>query len=165
MSKMAFCLACSNEKHGVKTRVSLKHTCGKGNDPILEVNVPAGLNALACGIFERNVLKGFYEKEKNIGEMLCLIHSEVSEALEADRNSKYSRLPDPDKNVLLGWVNEDDFTADYNKKVKGSFEEEMADIFIRLLDMCAYQGVDIEFHVKAKMRYNLSRKKYHEKKY
>ena len=40
--------------------------------------VPGGLNALACAIYERNVQKGFYEKEKNIGEMLCLIHSEVS---------------------------------------------------------------------------------------
>ena len=43
------------------------------------------INRLAKEIHKNNVSKGFYDKEKNIGEMLCLIHSEVSEALEADR--------------------------------------------------------------------------------
>lgn len=127
--------------------------------------VPGGINNLACAIYERNVEKGFYEKEKNIGEMLCLIHSEVSEALEADRNRSYAMLTEPQRNVLMGWTGNDDFIKDYKDKVKGSFEEEMADIFIRLLDMCAFKGIDIEFHVKAKMRYNLSREKYHGKKY
>lgn len=127
--------------------------------------VPGGINNLACAIYERNVEKGFYEKEKNIGEMLCLIHSEVSEALEADRNRRYAMLTEPQRNVLMGWTGSDDFVKDYKDKVKGSFEEEMADIFIRLLDMCAFKGIDIEFHVKAKMRYNLSREKYHGKKY
>lgn len=127
--------------------------------------VPGGINDLACAIYERNVEKGFYEKEKNIGEMLCLIHSEVSEALEADRNRSYAMLTEPQRNVLMGCTGSDDFIKDYKDKVKGSFEEEMADIFIRLLDMCAFKGIDIEFHVKAKMRYNLSREKYHGKKY
>lgn len=127
--------------------------------------VPAGLNKLACAIYERNVEKGFYEKEKNIGEMLCLIHSEVSEALEADRNRSYATLTEPQRNVLMGWNGSDDFVKDYKDKVKGTFEEEMADIVIRLLDMCAFKGIDIEFHVKAKMRYNMLREKYHGKKY
>ena len=127
--------------------------------------VPGGINDLACAIYERNVEKGFYEKEKNIGEMLCLIHSEVSEALEADRNRSYAMLTEPQRNVLMCWTGSDDFINDYKLKVKGTFEEEMADIFIRLLDMCAFKGIDIEFHVKAKMRYNLSREKYHGKKY
>lgn len=127
--------------------------------------VPGGINDLACAIYERNVEKGFYEEEKNIGEMLCLIHSEVSEALEADRNRSYAMLTEPQRNILMGWTGSDDFINDYKLKVKGTFEEEMADIFIRLLDMCAFKGIDIEFHVKAKMRYNLSREKYHGKKY
>lgn len=29
MSRKAFCQACSNEKHGVKTRRAVEHTCGK----------------------------------------------------------------------------------------------------------------------------------------
>lgn len=30
MSKIAFCAACSAERHGVKTRVAIEHTCEKG---------------------------------------------------------------------------------------------------------------------------------------
>lgn len=124
--------------------------------------VPAGLNDLANAIYQRNVQKGFYEKEKNTGEMLCLIHSEISEALEADRKGRYTTSH---MDAVNGWVKDTDFIEFYNEKVKGTFEEEMADIFIRLLDMCAFRKIDIEKHVVAKMRYNLHREKYHGKKY
>ena len=43
------------------------------------------MNKLSQTIYDNNVKKGFYDREKNIGEMLALIHSEVSEALECDR--------------------------------------------------------------------------------
>lgn len=146
------------------TKEHFNNKTSNGTKPVL-AEVPSGINDLAYAIYERNVEKGFYEKEKNIGEMLCLIHSEVSEALEADRNRSYAMLTESQRNILMGWIESDDFIKDYKDKVKGSFEEEMADIFIRLLDMCAFKGIDIEFHVKAKMRYNLSRKRYHGKKY
>ncbi len=48
------------------------------------------INKLAEEIHQNAVSKGFFEKEKNIGEMLCLIHSEVSEALEADRKDHHA---------------------------------------------------------------------------
>lgn len=106
--------------------------------------------------------KGFYEKEKNIGEMLCLIHSEVSEALEADRNDQYCKA---NTDVLNGWVQDDDFHKYYKEKVKATFEEEMADIMIRVMDLCEYKNIDLEGHIKAKMRFNAMREKYHGKKY
>ena len=43
------------------------------------------MNELAQEIHHRNKAKGFFDDEKNIGEMLALIHSEVSEALECHR--------------------------------------------------------------------------------
>lgn len=123
------------------------------------------LKSLGLEIHENAKSKGFFEKEKNIGEMLCLIHSEVSEALEADRNGKYCKISKPEENVLMGWASDIDFRQDYIAKVKGTFEEEMADILIRVLDMCAFRGIDIDFHVKAKMRYNASRTHKHGKAY
>ena len=123
------------------------------------------LNELSTKVHENAKSKGFYDSKKNIGEMLCLIHSEVSEALEADRNRQYSNINTSDKNVLMGWTSDIDFQNDYKDKVKGSFEEEMADILIRVLDMCAFKNIDLDFHVKAKMRYNESRKYMHGKKY
>ena|SRR5690348_15207985 len=131
----------------------------------LLAEVPGSLNDLAQAIYQRNIEKGFYEKEKNIGEMLCFIHSEVSEALEADRNRSYCKMSQSEKNVLFGWTRDEDFVNDYKLKVKGTFEEEMADILIRVLDMCAFKGIDIVAHVSAKIRYNQSREKYHGKKY
>lgn len=122
------------------------------------------INELAKEIHQNNIDKGFYEKEKNIGEMLCLIHSEVSEALEADRKDNYR-----DKNVVeyvegmlkTGY----EFTEAYDDFIKGSFEEEMSDIVIRVMDMCAFKGIDLEAHIKAKMRYNSLRPYKHGKKY
>lgn len=123
------------------------------------------LNKLAKEVHENAKAKGFYDNKKNIGEMLCLIHSEVSEALEADRNKTYCKLDKPGENVLMGWRDDVDFQIDYKDKVKGSFEEEMADIIIRVLDMCAFKEIDLDLHVKAKMRYNSSRKFMHGKSY
>lgn len=119
---------------------------------------------LAEEIHDNNIKKGFYEKEKNLGEMLCLIHSEVSEALEADRKDKYC-LESLNLNVMLGWVQDNDFIKSYENNVKGRFEEEMADIIIRVLDMCAFKNIDIDSHIAAKLRYNTLREKYHGKKY
>jgi NTP pyrophosphatase (non-canonical NTP hydrolase) len=127
-----------------------------------EENLLNGINQLAARIHARNIDKGFFDKPKNIGEMLCLIHSEVSEALEADR--KGSHFSGAIQGVN-GWASDEDFINSFTTHVKGTFEEEMADIFIRVLDMCAYKGINLEQHVIAKMRYNLSREKYHGKKY
>ena len=37
--------------------------------------------------------------------------------------------------------------------LKNTFEDELADVIIRVLDLCAFKGIDIESHIKAKMRY------------
>jgi NTP pyrophosphatase (non-canonical NTP hydrolase) len=94
--------------------------------------------------------------------MLCLIHSEVSEALEADRNNKYCQK---NMNVVLGWVGDEDFKEYYKTNIKGCFEEEMADVLIRILDLCAFKKIDIEAHIEAKMRINSLREHKHGKKY
>jgi hypothetical protein len=75
--------------------------------------VLGAINDLARVIYERNVEKGFYEKEKNIGEMLCLIHIKVSEALKADRDRRYAMLTEPHRNVLMGWTDNPDFVNEY----------------------------------------------------
>ena len=94
--------------------------------------------------------------------MLCLIHSEVSEALEADRKSHYTNS---NMSVINGWVSDEDFKHHFENKVKNSFEDELADTIIRVLDLCAFKGIDIQAHIKAKMRYNALRPHKHGKKY
>lgn len=121
-------------------------------------------NDLAKKVYQNALEKGFYEdgKATNMGERLALIHEEVSEALGADRKGKYCSLTPMTVNVI---TSDDLFAQFYKAEVKGTFEEEMADIVIRVLDMCAYANIDLDGHVEAKMRYNTMRKKYHGKKY
>lgn len=119
------------------------------------------LNELAKQIHENAKSKGFYEGEKNIGEMLCLIHSEVSEAMEADRKGKYSK---EDARFVCGHLNDEDFLNHF-AWIKSSFEDECSDIIIRVLDLCAFKGINIDAHIKAKMRYNSTRPYKHGKKY
>lgn len=98
------------------------------------------ISKLQKQIHETAKAKGWWESERNIGEMLCLIHSEISEALEDWRSG------DPLDGVYL----ED------GVKPCG-FPTELADAVIRILDMAEYLGIDLENVIKMKMAYNESR--------
>ena len=65
-------------------------------------------------------------------------------------------MSEADKRVLMGWHHKEDFDVSFNGWVKGTFEGEMADILIRLLDLCGSKDIDIETHLIAKLRYNFT---------
>ena len=80
--------------------------------------------------------KGFWDADKSIPTKLMLIVTELAEACEADR------LGDKD-----------------------NFNEEIADTFIRLFDLCGYLDIDIESELAHKVSINIQRPKLHGKKY
>lgn len=123
------------------------------------------LNELSKQVHENAKSKGFFDSEKNIGEMLCLIHSEVSEALEADRKNHYADLDEFEKDIKETVDEEQYFCGYFATSIKNSFEDELADVIIRVLDLCAFKGIDIEKHIELKIRYNSMREHKHGKLY
>lgn len=112
---------------------------------------PTNFNKTAMEIREQMDSNGFHlDIEK--GTALMLTVSELSEALEALRKDCRADITNFDTEVsILGF--QDAFKA----HIKDTFEDEIADALIRILDMCAKYNIDIDFHVKQKMLYNSQR--------
>jgi NTP pyrophosphatase (non-canonical NTP hydrolase) len=74
------------------------------------------------------ISKGFSWKRSDVNTMLVRLHSEVSEAAEAIRDNDSE-----------------------------GFAEELADIFIRLVNLCEVWNIDLEDEVRKKHFKNLTR--------
>ena len=125
------------------------------------------INKLAKQIHKNAKSKGFYDSEKNIGEMLCLIHSEVSEALEADRKDSYADWHNFNKELRAQEKagHKDAWKTAFDIHIKDTFEDELADIMIRVMDLAAFKGIDLHSHIEGKMNRNALREHKHGKKY
>jgi NTP pyrophosphatase (non-canonical NTP hydrolase) len=111
--------------------------------------------------------KGFWDKGLDVPKMLALIHSEVSEALEADR--KDDRFPrnylggdaSETKRFLPEFKDDNDFKVDFEISTKNTLEDELADAAIRIFDLALEMNIDLPWHIKQKVRYNTGRPKMH----
>jgi NTP pyrophosphatase (non-canonical NTP hydrolase) len=105
------------------------------------MHAPA-LNALCADVHAANLKAGWWTNlatgerlNRNVGEMLCLVHSEISEAMEGHRKSLMDdKLPD-----------------------RPMIEVELADAVIRIADIAAGLGLDLGGAVDAKMAFNAIR--------
>jgi NTP pyrophosphatase (non-canonical NTP hydrolase) len=131
------------------------------------------LNELRDKAFAYAERQGFHENQINFGERLMLVVSELSEALEADREGK--RAPkgltgetEYGKTItteLSGIIPESLSPGTYAGEIRGTVEEEIADAIIRLCDIAGIYGIDLDWHVKAKMAYNETRPYRHGRNY
>lgn len=115
------------------------------------------MNELALKIHENAVKHGFYDDKREIGTLLMLCVSELSEALEADRKGKHANP--------FNSIGSEDFKGKFEQNFKDTFEDELADAIIRILDLCGYLKIDIEGHIQLKMKYNEMRENKHGKRY
>lgn len=85
---------------------------------------------------------GWHDSERSVGDLICLMHSELSEALEEHRNGKAS--------------NEVYFNQEKPDKPEG-IPVELADCVIRIFDFCGLHNIDLQSVLKQKMEYNRTR--------
>jgi NTP pyrophosphatase (non-canonical NTP hydrolase) len=117
------------------------------------------LNALAKRIFDNAKKHGFHEEGENIPEKLMLIVSELGEACDALRcGARFDAVVAAEAVGLVVLQGLNSLPGGFFEGfVKDTFEDELADVLIRTLDLMCSLGIDIDFHVREKMRYNEGR--------
>ena len=105
----------------------------------------ARLNALQIEIHENAKNKGFHSLETSDTMLLALILGELCEGLEAFRNWKrFGEFNAPIfKKMEISFSDKDKtlFIFQFEKYIKGTLEEEFADVVIRCLDFMALKDV------------------------
>lgn len=115
------------------------------------------------------IAKGFTRQP--IATDLMLIVTELGEACEADRKNRHAdyyefvRALGRIGELTKGADPERAFKAAFEVHIKDSFEDEIADAFLRLMDLCGAMDIDIEEHILLKAKYNKLRPTKHGKEY
>lgn len=91
---------------------------------------------------------GFHEEEYSDEHLMMLVITEISEAVEADRKGARANYEDFAKAMVDEYcfppeARKELFQMNFAKHIKGSLEEELADVAIRLLDFAGLWDIDM----------------------
>lgn len=104
------------------------------------------LNDLCDAAHTNSQAKGFWDHHPGFAEKIALIHSELSEALEEAREGRMHAWHGP------------------TGKPEG-VPAELADVVIRVADLCGHLGIDLDAAVTEKLAYNSNRRRLHGKQF
>jgi len=94
-----------------------------------------GLRSVQDKCHQQALNMGWHNKPREVGTLIALCHSELSEALEGFRKNK----------------------MDDHIKDRQAAEIELADLMIRVFDMAGLYGFDLADAISQKLAYNLTR--------
>ena len=105
------------------------------------------LNKLRDQAYKSACEHGFHDETYSISHYLCLIISELMEAVEADRKRDHADMDAYEKSE--GRIT---FEENFVRHIKNTVEDELADACIRILDMFGavkwYSRVDLNRAIK-----------------
>ena len=127
------------------------------------------INELAKEVHENAVAHGWWEKPPTLPEALCLIHAELSEALEEYREGNpliYGTCALAAEDCKFSGVCDRVGRPGEGEGIDGPCKPEgiaveLADVILRTLDLMAALGVGVDAVVMAKHKYNLGREYRH----
>lgn len=100
---------------------------------LLTANMP--LAVMQARIHQQNREMGWWDNPREMGTLLCLVHSEISEAMEGERKG----------------------LMDDHLPHRSMLEVELADAMIRIMDIAASRGLDLAGAIVEKVDYNRKR--------
>jgi len=96
---------------------------------------PERLAKLQQRIWDVATAHGWHEQPIPTAQYFGLIMTEMAEAIEADRNGKRAGMESFNERMSNLDGSDECFKEMYKRYIKGSIEEEFADVVIRVLDM------------------------------
>lgn len=104
------------------------------------------INELVSKAYRNALEKGWHSESEGVrgfGELIALCHSELSEALEEYRNGN---------EITYTYYTQRD-----NWEKPEGIPSELADVVIRIADMCGHYNINLEKAIIDKMEYNKTR--------
>lgn len=107
------------------------------------------LNALRDRAYKTACEHGFHDEELSNEHCLCLVISELMEAVEADRKGRLGKKCkscfEMDYDRYPAFVEKEKrFKCSFEKNVKDTLPDELADAAIRLLDLAGFRRISLE---------------------
>lgn len=102
------------------------------------------LNKLRDKAYQCAVAHGWHDENLSDEHFLCLVISELMEAVEADRKGMHANRANFEYYMKQRKRDDGEFMYAFKHDIKDSVEDELSDACIRLLDLAGLRGYDLD---------------------
>lgn len=102
------------------------------------------LNELRDKAYQCAVAHGWHDENLSDEHFLCLVISELMEAVEADRKGMHANRANFEYYMKQRKRDDGEFMYAFKQDIKDRVEDELADACIRMLDLAGLRGYDLD---------------------